>query len=136
MILIANRAVFILLKDLTINFYKDRISIYIDICGKLMKLKCCKNKKAKSELKKTDNFLKAISEENRLLILCLLKKGEMCVCEIWQYLDLPQNLVSHHLKVLKDFGLIKSRRESTKIIYSLNQKNSKKFISLLSHFIK
>ena len=101
-----------------------------------MKLKCCKNKKAKGELKKIVDFLKAISEENRLLILCLLKKGEMCVCEIWHHLDLPQNLVSHHLKVLRDFGLIKSYRKGTKIIYSLNLKNSKKFISLLSHFIK
>jgi ArsR family transcriptional regulator len=101
-----------------------------------MKLKCCKNKKTNGELKKAVDFLKVISEENRLLILCLLKRGKMCVCEIWQYLNLPQNLVSHHLKVLKDFGLIKSHRESTKIIYSLNQKNNKKFISLLSHFIK
>jgi len=101
-----------------------------------MKLKCGKNKKTNGELKKAVDFLKVISEENRLLILCLLKKGEMCVCEIWQHLDLPQNLVSHHLKVLKDFGLVKSHRESTKIIYSLNQKNSKKFISLLFHFIK
>ena len=101
-----------------------------------MKLKCCKNKNANGELKKTVDFLRVISEENRLLLLCLLKKGEMCVCEIWQHLGLPQNLVSHHLKVLKDFGLIKSHRESTKIIYSLNQKNNKKFISLLSHFIK
>ena len=101
-----------------------------------MKLKCCKNKKAKGKLKKAVDFLKVISEENRLLILCLLKKRETCVCEIWQYLNLPQNLVSHHLKVLKDFDLIKSRRESTKIIYSLNLKKTKKFISLLSHFIK
>jgi ArsR family transcriptional regulator len=101
-----------------------------------MNFNCCKTKKSKSNLGQTVDFLKVISEENRLLILCLLKRGEMCVCEIWQHLNLPQNLVSHHLKVLKDFGLIKSRRESTKIIYSLNQKNSKKFISLLSHFIK
>ena len=101
-----------------------------------MKLKCCKNKKTNGELKKAVDFLKVISEENRLLLLCLLKKGEMCVCEIWQHLGLPQNLVSHHLKVLKNFGLIKSRREGTKIIYSLNQKDIKKFFSLLSNFIK
>ena len=101
-----------------------------------MKLKRCKNKKANGELKKTVDFLRVISEENRLLIFCLLKKREMCVCEIWQYLNLPQNLVSHHLKVLKDFCLIKSRKEGTKIIYSLNLKNRKKFISMLSHFIK
>ena len=100
-----------------------------------MEFDYCKTKKSKSDLGQTVDFLKIISEENRLLILCLLKKGEMCVCEIWQHLNLPQNLVSHHLKVLKDFGLIKSRRESTKIIYSLDQKNIKKFISLMSHFI-
>jgi len=82
------------------------------------------------------DFLRVISEENRLKILCILQNQEKCVCDIWQCLKLPQNLVSHHLKVLKDFGLVKSRRESTKIIYFLNQKNIKKFISLLSHFIK
>jgi ArsR family transcriptional regulator len=101
-----------------------------------MESKCYKTKKAKNDLEQTVNFLKIISEENRLFILCLLKKGEMCVCEIWQRLNLPQNLVSHHLKVLKDFKLIKSRRESTKIIYSLDQKSVKKFISLMSYFIK
>ncbi len=101
-----------------------------------MKLKCRKNKKAKGELKKAVDFLRVISEENRLLLLCLLKKREMCVCKIWQHLGLPQNLVSHHLKVLKNFGLINSHREGTKIIYYLNQKDIKKFFSLLSNFIK
>jgi len=100
-----------------------------------MKPKCCNNKKAIADLSQTVEFLKVVSEENRLKIICVLKQGERCVCDVWQFLDLPQNLVSHHLKVLKDFGLIKSRRESTKIIYSLDQKNIKKFISLMSRFI-
>jgi ArsR family transcriptional regulator len=47
-------------------------------------------------------FLKTVSEENRLKILCFLKSGEKCVYEIEQFLHLPQNLVSHHLKKLKD----------------------------------
>lgn len=47
-------------------------------------------------------FLKTVSEENRLKILCFLKSGEKCVCEIEEFLHLPQNLVSHHLKKLKD----------------------------------
>jgi len=97
---------------------------------------CCQNKRLILKIERWARVLKKISEPNRLKILCLLKDGEKCVCEIWQCLKLPQNLVSHHLKVLKDFGLVKSRRESTKIIYFLNQKNIKKFISLLSHFIK
>lgn len=101
-----------------------------------MNLECRKNRRVSKELKQVADFLKVISEENRLRILCILQKQEMCVCEIWQYLDLPQNLVSHHLKVLKIFGLIESHKESTKVIYSLNSKNINKFISLLSHFIK
>ncbi|MFH1412465.1 MAG: metalloregulator ArsR/SmtB family transcription factor [bacterium] len=100
-----------------------------------MKLDCCENKKAKGELKDVVDFLKAISEENRLKILCILRKQELCVCEIWQILDLPQNLVSHHLKVLKNFGLVKSKKEGARVIYSLNLVKTKKYLSLLSNFI-
>lgn len=100
-----------------------------------MNFDCCKTKKAKKDLNETAEFLKVIAEGNRLKILCILQKQEMCVCDIWQYLDLQQNLVSHHLKVLKDFGLVKSRKEGTKVIYLLNSDNTKKYISLLSNFI-
>jgi len=101
-----------------------------------MKLECRKNKKANGELKKTVDFLRVISEENRLLLLCLLKKGEMCVCKIWQHLGLSQNLTSHHLKVLKDFGLVDDRKDGLKVYYSINKKNIAKFNSLLNKFLR
>ncbi len=50
--------------------------------------------------------LKVISEPNRLQILNILSSGEKCVCQIEDALSLNQNLVSHHLKVLKEAGLI------------------------------
>jgi len=100
-----------------------------------MKIKCCENKKMQGDLRESADFLKAISEENRLKILCILKKQEMCVCEIWEHLKLPQNLTSHHLKVLKDFGLISSRRDGLKIFYKLNQSVVKNNIKLLNKFI-
>ena len=100
-----------------------------------MKLDCCENKKAGGELKQLVNFLKAISEENRLKILCILRKQELCVCDIWQHLDLPQNLVSHHLKVLKDFGLISSKKEGLKIFYKLNRQSIKNYTRLLNKFL-
>lgn len=100
-----------------------------------MKIKCCKNKKAEVSLKEVVDFLKVISEENRLRILCLLGKQEMCVCEIWQYLDSPQNLTSHHLKVLKDFGLISSRKDGLKVFYKLNKNIVKSQIKLLNKFL-
>ena len=100
-----------------------------------MKPDCCKNKSA-GEVEQIAEFLKIISEGNRLKILCLLEKGEKCVCEIWQYLKLPQNLVSHHLKTLKDFNLILSRKEGVKIFYKINKKVVKKYLKLLNKYLK
>ncbi|PIP66225.1 ArsR family transcriptional regulator [Candidatus Peregrinibacteria bacterium CG22_combo_CG10-13_8_21_14_all_44_10] len=50
--------------------------------------------------------LKVIADPNRLKILGFLAAGEKCVCQIEDALSLNQNLVSHHLKVLRDAGLI------------------------------
>jgi len=99
------------------------------------KPRCCINKKLVANLSQTAEFLKIISEENRLKIICLLKEGEKCVCEIWQCLNLPQNLVSHHLKILKDFELVLSRQEGLKVIYSINKKAVKRFSKLLNNYL-
>ena len=98
--------------------------------------KCCDNKKSTKDLSQTVGFLKIIAEENRLKILCLLRDGEHCVCNIWPNLDLAQNLVSHHLKVLKDFKLIESRKEGLKVFYSINKKEINKYTNLLNHYLR
>lgn len=100
-----------------------------------MKTNCHKNKST-AKIRQMIKFLKIISEKNRLKILRLLKKDEKCVCEIWQYLKLPQNLVSHHLKTLKDFNLISSRKEGVKIFYKINKKVVKKYLKLLNKYLK
>ena len=100
------------------------------------KIKCCSNKKISNELKKTVDFLKIISEENRMRILCILKSGPKCVCEIWPNLDLSQNLTSHHLRVLKELGLVKSKKQGLKVFYELNDKNLKKQLINLDLFLK
>lgn len=97
-----------------------------------MKFSCHKTKKSKTDLEQIAEYLKVIAESNRLKILCILRKQEKCVCEIWQFLNLPQNLISHHLKILKDFGLIGSRKESTKVFYFLNKKIVEKYTKLLN----
>ena len=98
--------------------------------------KCCHNKELTVELAKTVEFLKVVAEENRLKILCMLHSGEKCVCDIWQFLDLPQNLASHHLRVLKDSGLVNDRKEGLRVYYSINKKEMTKYNSLLNKFLQ
>ena len=94
---------------------------------------CCSVVKLpRKNLTGVEKFLKIISEENRLQILYLLREGERCVCEIYDALGIAQNLASHHLKVLKDFGLIKSRKEGRKIIYFTDKKVINKYINLIN----
>ena len=99
-----------------------------------MKPLCCSSK-CKVSVNKTIRFLKIISDENRLRIICLLSRGERCVCEIWQNLKIPQNLASHHLKVLKDFKLLKSEKRGLKVIYKLDKKALSKYQAALDHFL-
>lgn len=90
---------------------------------------CC-NKDNKS-IPLLADFLQIISEENRLKIICFLQSGEQCVCKIWQFLELPQNLISHHLKVLKDFDLLISRKEGLNVYYSINEKELNRYKEIL-----
>lgn len=61
----------------------------------------------------------ALSDPIRLEILSYLRDGEKCVCEIVPHLNLIQPLISRHLKVLKDCGLIRCRKDGTKRMYSI-----------------
>ena len=63
---------------------------------------------------------RALSDENRLRIVDLLRGGEQCVCELTDALDLGQSLLSFHLKTLKDAGLVTDRREGRWAYYALN----------------
>jgi DNA-binding transcriptional ArsR family regulator len=54
--------------------------------------------------------VKALAEPLRWRIVELLAAEELCVCHLVEELDVPQPLVSHHLKVLRDAGLVDSER--------------------------
>ncbi|MCW4000561.1 MAG: metalloregulator ArsR/SmtB family transcription factor [Candidatus Bathyarchaeota archaeon] len=61
----------------------------------------------------------ALSDPIRLEIIAYLRDGEKCVCEIVPHLNLIQPLVSRHLKILKDAGIIRCRKDGTKRMYSI-----------------
>ena len=66
---------------------------------------------------------RALSDPIRLSIIEILKDGEKCVCEIMPFLGVPQPIVSRHLKILKDSGLVNDRKDGTRRLYSItNQK--------------
>lgn len=62
---------------------------------------------------------KALGDPTRLRILAVLADGTHCVCEIQEVVDVPGNLLSHHLKVLREAGLIEGTRRGRWIDYTL-----------------
>lgn len=66
-----------------------------------------------------DTF-KALSDPTRREILGLLKAREMTAGEIAERFDMTKPTLSHHFSILKDAGLIDSRKEAQTIWYSLN----------------
>ncbi len=68
--------------------------------------------------------LKVLAEPKRLLIMHLLMEGVQCNCELGDALKLPPNLISHHLRMLREAGLIDVERDVVDarwIYYSINQ---------------
>ncbi len=61
----------------------------------------------------------ALADPIRLEIISYLRDGEKCVCEIVPHLNLIQPLVSRHLKILKDVGIVRCRKDGTKRLYSI-----------------
>ncbi len=77
--------------------------------------------KAKSaNLKQTIQQFKALGDPIRLQILALLANSEFCVCDLQSKIQVPANLLSHHLKVLREAGLISGNKRGRWIDYKLN----------------
>jgi ArsR family transcriptional regulator, arsenate/arsenite/antimonite-responsive transcriptional repressor len=62
---------------------------------------------------------RALSDENRLRIVDLLRGGERCVCELTDALEIGQSLLSFHLRTLREAGLVTDRRDGRWAYYAL-----------------
>jgi ArsR family transcriptional regulator, lead/cadmium/zinc/bismuth-responsive transcriptional repressor len=66
---------------------------------------------------------KALSDPTRLtLAAALAEGGELCVCDLAWVLERAENLVSHHLRLLRSESLVTSRREGKMVIYALTDR--------------
>lgn len=68
-------------------------------------------------------FFKVVGDESRMKILCTIADSEVCVNDIADRVQMTKSAVSHHLKLLKDEGLVKARRDGKNIFYSLDDQH-------------
>nr|WP_298415568.1 metalloregulator ArsR/SmtB family transcription factor [uncultured Halomonas sp.] len=78
------------------------------------------------------NLLKAMANENRLRILCLLDETELSVSELNSRLVLSQSALSQHLAILRREGLVNTRRSSQTIYYSLQGDEARTVVETLA----
>lgn len=68
--------------------------------------------------------LRVLAEPKRLLIFHLIMEGVQCNCELGETLDMPPNLISHHMRILREAGLVESERDpfdARWVYYSINE---------------
>ncbi len=76
-------------------------------------------------------ILKALSHPARIEIIDRLKMHGCNVSEVQEHLGLPQSTISQHLKILKNAGIISSRRNGTKVCYEIEIKEARRIIKML-----
>jgi DNA-binding transcriptional ArsR family regulator len=75
--------------------------------------------------------LKVLANPDRLLLLCQLSQGEMCVSELEEALEIHQPTLSQQLGVLRNEAVVSTRREGKNIFYSIADERLLEILSLL-----
>jgi ArsR family transcriptional regulator len=81
--------------------------------------------------------LRAVAEPNRLIILDLIMSGIQCNCNLGDSLNMKPNLISHHINILEDAGLIALKRDPIDarwVYYSINKMELEEFKKLMDEF--
>jgi len=87
---------------------------------------CCSTSLQKSKhVTELSSLLQLVSEESRLKLLCILRRGKYCVCEMMEYIGLSQSLISHHLSDLKKAGLVVDEKRGLRVYYSLTDEGKR-----------
>jgi DNA-binding transcriptional ArsR family regulator len=81
-------------------------------------------------------MVKALAHPTRLKILDLLGGGERCACEFGPLLELGQANVSQHLGILRKAHLVSTRRDGTRIMYSLSDERTPEVLDTLAHIAR
>ena len=82
-------------------------------------------------------FFKVFGDSTRISIISVLyKHGELCVCDIAEALGATQSAISHQLRILRNTGLVKPRREGKTIYYALDDEHVEEIYKMgLTHIL-
>ncbi|WP_028307551.1 ArsR/SmtB family transcription factor [Desulfitibacter alkalitolerans] len=86
-----------------------------------------------SKFSELEQVFKALADVTRLRIVQMVSEKEMCVYDIFQELNISQPAVSHHLKILKQAGLIVGRKKGKWVLYSIDD-NRRDFLKLIDWY--
>ena len=78
---------------------------------------------SKEMIRRAAGFFKVVGDETRMKILCTISHDEQCVNDIAAAVEMTKSAVSHQLKLLREEGLVKTRREGKNIFYSLDDQH-------------
>lgn len=75
--------------------------------------------------------LKLLANEDRMLLLCQLSRGELCVSELEDELGIRQPTLSQQLAVLRSEGVVQTRREGKNVFYSVSDPQLLQLLAVL-----
>lgn len=82
------------------------------------------------------SYLKAIAQPTRLKILYFLRDGEKCQCEIIPKMKEDQSNISRHLTLMRDMGILESRRDGVSIYYRIKDKRIFNLLFMVDEMVK
>ena len=80
--------------------------------------------------------IKALTNENRLLIMLALQHGKKCGCDLLEELHITQPTLSHHMKILANSGLVDYYKEGKWIYYSISADGVKEFRNMIGSYAR
>ena len=87
-------------------------------------------------LKEDAKKIKALTNENRLLIMLALQHGKKCGCDLLEELHITQPTLSHHMKILADSGLVDYYKEGRWMYYSISADGVKEFRNMIGSYAR
>lgn len=85
------------------------------------------------DIDQASRSLKAMSHPLRLKILCVLGNREVSVQDIVENVGTSQSNISQHLAILRDKGILKSRKDANRVFYKVGDERTLKLIEMMQH---